>query len=180
MRILSLASIKNLTLAAFTCVLLLGYHPVEGISLYIGPSMVYEMHINNAENNASDLTCCKVGFFTQINALCFNARCSLLYARLQKFNRPAHYFSIPLSIGVNLFNIFYLHTGFIIKTLLQKSYNGPTTTGSAYEPMVGLGLGTEKIQCFIDMSRERSLVNRQNNNSSSQVALHFQINFNIV
>lgn len=174
---LGLTSIRNLAPAALAWILQLGYPPVEAVSFYSGPSIVYETRINHAEHHAYDFECCKIGLFTQINALCFNARCSILYARVQKFNRPAHYFSMPLSIGVNLF-IFYLHTGFIIKTLLQRPYDGTTTMGSAYEPTVGLGLGIERIQAFIDISTE-SLANRRNN-SSRQATLRFQLNFNII
>ena len=178
MRTLSFISIRNLALAALAWILRLGCHPVDGISLYSGPSIVYETRINHAWHHAFDFDCCKIGFFTQINALCFNARCSMLYARVQKFNRPAHYFSMPLSIGVNLF-IFYLHTGFIIKTLLQRPYNGTATVGSAYEPMIGLGLGTERIQGFVDISAESILANRRNN-SPKRATLRFQLNVNII
>lgn len=177
MRTLGLISIRNLALAALAWIIQLGYHPVEGVSLYSGPSIVYETRINYAEHHAFDFDCCKIGLFTQINALCFNARCSMLYARVQKFNRPVHYFSMPLSIGVNLF-IFYLHTGFIIKTLLQRPYDGTATIGNAYEPMIGLGLGTEKIQGFIDISTESLASHR--NNSPRQATLRFQLNFNII
>lgn len=179
MRMLSLTSIRNLALAVFTWVLLLGYHPVEGISLYSGPSIVYET-VDNSENNASDFSCCKVGLFTQINALCFNARCSVLYALIQKSNKPVHYFSIPLSVGMNLFNILYIHTGFIIKTLLRGFYNKYTIIGNICAPMVGLGFGTEKIQFFINMSTERFLEHHRNNSSLDQEVLHLQLNFNVV